>query len=297
MALKNNKESLDVAAIKIAIDKINSRYGENTVFMAKQGLKPVEFISTGLSDLDTILGGGIPKGKISMLYGPEGAGKSSLCLHMLSKYHLSAYIDAERCFDEERADIFGIDLTRTIIVKPMSGEQALSAVIEFASAGVPLIVIDSIAALVPQKEFEHEEQTEKFAGMALTAGLLNRKVFAINNICDRLGTTVIFINQVRDNFGAMPFMPQDHIPGGHAIKHVCHVIFKIARRETLKVSNEAVGILCRVSTGIKNRSAAPFQECFLPLIFDKGFVSMDTYKEEMKLARKRSLALHKDKLQ
>jgi recombination protein RecA len=286
------------AALKIkqTMDVINTKYGDGTIFMAGSGLFQLTFTSTGLPDVDRILGGGVPDGKVIMLYGPEGAGKSSFCMHVMSKYAVSAYIDAERSLTMERAAVFGVDVRKVIVVQPMHGEQALSSVISLAEAGVKLIVVDSVAALVPRKEFELEENTEQLGGIALTAGLLTRKIFALNNVCHRTGTSVIFINQVRDKFGAMAFGEQTTLPGGHALKHACHVIMKIARKETLKVSDEALGIMCRISTSTKNRSASPFQEADVPLIFDKGFVSLEVYKQELKEARKRSLSRSRQQL-
>jgi recombination protein RecA len=287
----------DPVKIKATIDKINAKYGPKTIKLAKS-LKKQEFMSTGIEELDLILGGGLPIGKITMIYGPEGSGKSSFCMHMVSRYPIAAYIDAERGFNHERAAMFGVDLDRTLLVQPDYGEQALSIAIELASTGeIPFIVIDSVAALVPKKEYELEEETERLPGVALTAGILNRKIFPLNNMCNDNNVTVMFINQVRDKFNAMMFGEQTTLPGGHALKHACHVILKVGRKDKLVSSDSVVGMTCRFSTGVKNRSASPFQEADVPLIFNKGFVSPTQVKEAIKESRKQILAERKEREQ
>lgn len=285
----------DINKIRSSVEKINAKYGAKTIFLAKS-LKKQEFMSTGIEELDLILGGGLPVGKIAMIYGAEGAGKSSFCMHMVSRYPVAAYIDAEHGFDTERAEMFGVDLDKTLIVQPDYGEQALSVAIELASTGeIPFIVIDSVAALVPKKEYELEEETEKLPGVALTAGILNRKIFPLNSMCNKNNVTVMFINQVRDKFNAMMFGEQTTLPGGHALKHASHVILKIARKDKLASSDSVVGMTCRFSTGVKNRSSSPFQEADVPLIFNKGFVSPSQVKEAMKESRKQILEERKER--
>jgi recombination protein RecA len=288
---------VDNAKIVKAVESITNKYGKNSIYIASKpgALKPMEFAPTGLVEVDRMLGGGLPKSKIVMCYGPEGAGKTSFAYHMLAKYQnqgqIAAYINAEKAYDQKRADAFGVDPNKILIADNETGEQALSMVIELATAEIPLIIVDSVAALVPRKEFELESETDKFAGIALTAGLLARKLPAVNNICYRTGTTVLFINQVRDNMNTFGYgQPQEVVPGGRAIKHISHVIFKIVKKSTLKVSDQKVGMILRFVTGIKNRSASPFQEVDVPFIFTKGFSTMETYKKDMKEVRRAYLA-------
>ncbi|HTJ49415.1 MAG TPA: ATPase domain-containing protein [Cyclobacteriaceae bacterium] len=299
MATKKRK-GMDLASIKNAISEINKEYGEDTVILAKN-LPPVEFMSTGIPDLDKILGGGMPIGKVTMIYGPEGAGKTSFAFHMLSQYlkqnPLAVYVNAERALTEDRAKQFGIDSSKLIVVNPETGEQALSAAMKFAKEGVPFIVVDSVAALVPKKEFELESNTEKTAGISMTAGLLSRKIFGLNNLCDDYGSTVLFINQERDNMNAMAFGPQTHTPGGRALRHACHVILSVKRKEAIRVAGQQVGMIVRFNTGIKNRSASPYQEAEAPFIFDEGkFVSHENMTAEAKAARKRYIEANKNNL-
>src|SRR6266705_6496815 len=125
---------VDFTKIKEVMDKINKTYGNGTISLAasKEAMPPLIYVSTGIADLDRLLGGGFPKGKIIMIYGPEGSGKSSLAIHMLSRYDLSAYIDAERGLSKERLAELGVDFKKMVLVKPDHGEQALSIVIELA---------------------------------------------------------------------------------------------------------------------------------------------------------------------
>lgn len=284
----------DPHELKKTINAINDKFGAGTVKRASD-LQPTQHYSTGLTELDYILGGGVPIGRLLMIYGSEGSGKSSLCMHLAAKYPFCTYIDAERSLDPQRAKTFGIDLSRMLIMHPENGEQALTSAMQLADAKVPLIIIDSVAALTPKKEADLDDETDKTPGIALTAGLLNRKIFLLNAKCHKNNVTIIFVNQVRDKFNALMFGEQFSLPGGHALKHASHVILKVGRKETLKVSEQATGIMCKFVAG-KNRSAAPMQECEIPLIFDSGFASLETYKEKMKESRKKYLAERKERL-
>lgn len=271
-----------------AIESLQKKYGEETVKIAKDA-KEIKYISTGLNHVDRMLGGGLAQGKMTMIIGPEGAGKTSFALHMASKYDFSVYINAERAYDTTRAKLFGIDETKTLIFDPKTAEQALSAAIQFSEAAVPLIIVDSVPALVPLVEFELEDNMEKEAPIARLAKLLSRKLPAINNVCNDTGTTILFINQERDNVGSFGYGQQTYIPCGHAIRHYCHVIFRVQRKGKLEISEEVLGMIMKFSTGIKNRGTSPFQEAEIPFLFKAGFCSDEDVQKKMKELRSETL--------
>lgn len=214
------KTQLDPQGVKSAMDRLNAKYGDGTVrLLGKDPLPPLEFVSTGIKELDKMIGGGIPKGRMIMVYGPEGAGKSSFCYHVAKFYQLVLYVDAENSYTEERAKVFGVDPKKVIHMRPEWGEQAVDAIVSFAKEGIPLIIVDSVPALTPKREFDNED-AEKQAGIALFAAVLSRKIFGIANICSKSGTSIIFINQVRDKLNAMAFGEQTTLPGGHALKQI-----------------------------------------------------------------------------
>jgi recombination protein RecA len=303
--LKNKEETqeeftfpprkMNAIGVKSVIDDIQKKHGPDSIFLlGKHGLRPLENMSTGIPLLDIVTGGGIPIGKMIMIHGSEGAGKSSFCMHMSAKYEAVAYIDAEHTLTEERAALFGNDKSKMIISQPEYAEEAFRNIVLLAEQGMPLIIVDSVPALTPKKQLDVLDETEKIAGVAMTANVLNYRLSGVNAICNRTGTTIIFVNQQRDKMNAMPFGEQISLPGGHAIKHYSWYILAIARKENITVTvggdKVVVGALTNFKIGQKNRSASPFQNCDVPLFYDQGFSSIEDMKENAKLARFRYIA-------
>lgn len=288
--MRERKPNLE--GIADVMKDINKKCGDDTaILLGKDALRPVEYVSTGIKEFD-LMTRGIPRGKMVMIAGVEGSGKTSFCMHALQRFDLTFWVDAENSFTTERAEMFGGDPKKIILMRPDYGEQAIDAIFKMAKEGVPLIIVDSIPALTPKREFENDT-SEKQSGVAQFAGVFARRAFGLANICEKSGTSVIYINQVRDKMNAMPFTDPYTYPGGHSLKHAVWWIARVTRKETLKVAEEAVGMLCSFTTGQKVRSASPFQQADVALIFDKGFVPLSDMKDEMKLARKRSLLKQK----
>jgi len=257
-----------------------------------------EFVSTGLASIDAMLGGGIPTGKILQIYGPNQAGKTSLCLHIAAKYDFCVWIDAESTLSKERAVLLGVNPKRFLLVSPETGEQAIDAIKQYIKANVPLIVVDSVAAMVPAKQLivDEKETPEKQAGISLTAGLMSRHIFSIANACRLSGVTVLFVNQVRDKVGGfMSFGPQIYTPGGRALGHALSMNIKMDRSGKLKVSDDTLGITIKLAME-KNKVTHPFLDAEVGLIFDAGFMELAAAKEELKPARARSLARRRARL-
>lgn len=255
--------------------------------------------STGIDDFDLILDGGIPSGTIVQIYGKESVGKSSLCMHLASRYEACVYIDAEHSFNKERALQFGMNPETTMVIEPENGEQVIDYIKAYANAKVPLIIVDSVPTLVPEKQLivDEKDAAGKKAGIALTAGLLSQHLSIINGICFLTGTTIIFVNQLRSKIGGfMTFGPTEYTPGGWALKYALGLDIKLSRKLKMKVSNAVLGIhiACEIT---KNKFGMPFSTAEFGFICDIGkFISLDDQKKELKEARKRWLEKRKNDL-
>jgi len=290
---------LDKAAIMKLCNDINKHDGEGTVFSvdSKHANLKIERWSTGIEDLDYIIGGGIPEGRIIEVFGPESAGKTSLAYHLCGLHPMALDIPVEGTFDEQRAKVFGNRKGQLIVFRANTGEDALNKAIQFAQKGMPLICIDSVPSLIPKDDIEKvlksaskdsiEEQ--RIGG---TARLLTKYLPPLESIIEKSGTTVVFTNQVRDKMQAMLFGEKTDTPGGHKLKHACSLRIQVARRAWIEIPNydprssatkERVGMImkCRV---VKSKVSNPMQECEVPMIFDRGFVSfndLDEIKEQI----------------
>lgn len=290
---------LDKAAIMKLCNDINKHDGEGTIFSvdSKHANLKIERWSTGIEDLDYIIGGGIPEGRIIEVFGPESAGKTSLAYHLCGLHPMALDIPVEGTFDEQRAKVFGNRKGQLIVFRANTGEDALNKAIQFAQKGMPLICIDSVPSLIPKDDIEKvlksaskdsiEEQ--RIGG---TARLLTKYLPPLESIIEKSGTTVVFTNQVRDKMQAMLFGEKTDTPGGHKLKHACSLRIQVARRAWIEIPNydprssatkERVGMImkCRV---VKSKVSNPMQECEVPMIFDRGFVSfndLDEIKEQI----------------
>ena len=256
--------------------------------------------STYIEDLDYITGGGLPKGRIIEISGPESSGKTSLALHLTSLHPLALYIPAEGTFDSDRAKVFGNRKKQLLVYNCDYGEDALEKTLAFTKQGIPIIVIDSIPFLCPKEEYDAvEKDMEKNLRIGGIARLLTKTIPTISKAAEKSGTTIIFINQVRDKMDAMMFGEKTQTPGGHAFKHACSIRMQVARRDWIQIPNkdprsssdqEKVGIITRVKIN-KSKVCPPFKEAELPMYFDRGYVSHD----DMKTIRKELMGIGKKK--
>ena len=269
----------------LLIDELERKYGKGVIYTidSKYAKPDLVRLPIGLPDFDESIGGGIPQGRIMEVFGPESAGKTSVCYMASASAELSIYIDMEGSFDSARAKMFGNRKGQMLVRRPDWGEQAMEMIIDFAAAGVPLITLDSVPSMIPRKEYDGTDM-EKREGVALVAGLLSRKLPKLVSLCEKYGTTVIFINQVRDKIGGPLFGDPFVTPGGHALKHFASLRVQVARKQWLehpRLGRFGQIIKTRV---VKSKVCNPYQESELALIFQRGFVPLediDTVKKEL----------------
>lgn len=257
-----SKDNHKKQAVTLAIDQIQKQFGRGSIMRFGQGpVVPVEVIPTGIMALDTALGvGGIPKGRIIEIFGPEAAGKTTVCLSIIAeaqkKGGTAAFIDAEHALDPEWAKRLGVKLDDLLVSQPDTGEQALEiAETLIRSGGVDLVVIDSVAALVPKSEIEGEMGESQ---MGVQARLMSQALRKLTGIVSKSKTTVIFTNQIRLKIGIM-FGNPETTPGGLALKFYCSIRMDVRKIETLKKNNQVYGARIRVKV-VKNKVAPPFKE-------------------------------------
>lgn len=280
---------MDLKEIQNVCKDIERKSGKGSIFLTgKETRLEIPRWSTEIEALDNIIGGGMPKGRIVEIFGPESSGKTSLIYWLMSLHKLGVYIPIEGTYDEDRAISLGVKPKQMIVYRAQYGEEALNAVMKFAKAGVPIIAIDSVPACQPKEDIDKiEKDAGNEARIGGVARLFSKTLPTIVHICEETGTTLILVNQVRDKMNAMLFGEKEDTPGGRAIKFYSSVRIKVARRAWIEIPNknpavssdsEKVGIIMKAKIS-KSKVSNPFGEAELPFFFDRGFVSYDDIKQ------------------
>lgn len=270
---------------------------------AKSDVLNIARWSTGLVDLDNIIGGGVPKGRTIEIFGAESAGKTTLAYQMCAQHELCLDIPIEGTFDAERAKLFGNTPKQMLVYRARYGEKAFNRAIRFAEEGVPLIVIDSVPSLQPKDDIDRirkavntdSEQEMRIGGVAR---LMDKYLPTLEDVIEQTGTTVVFINQIRDKMNALPFGDNIQTPGGHKLKHSCSLRIQVARKGYIDIPNhnpynsaskETIGMIMKCKV-VKSKVNNPKGECEIPLFYEKGFVDfadLDTVRKEIMDEHKR----------